>query len=90
MQGDFADGEVEGLGGGAEEAFCGIGERDFELGGGGFLGGESGLVEKLAHGEGAIFGGVDQRDGGAGDAGDGGFEERVVGAAEDEGVDAFG
>jgi hypothetical protein len=73
LQGDFGDGEVEGSGGGVEEAFGRIGERDFQLAVVLFRRGQMGFAEKMADGVRAIFCGVHQRDGGAGDSGDGFF-----------------
>ena len=78
------------MGGGAKKPFSGVSESYIELAGEISLSGKVGVVEESLDGAGAIFGGVDEGDGGAGDFGDGGFEEGVVGAAEDEGVDAFG
>ena len=84
---DFADFQVEGFFGGAEEAFGVVGEGDVEAaeavgGGGEIVGGE-----EVADGEGAVVGGVDELNGRAGGACDGGAEEGVVSAAEDEGID---
>jgi hypothetical protein len=62
LQGDFGDGEVEGSGGGVEEAFGRIGEGDFQLAVVFFRRGQMGFAEKMTDGERAIFCGVHQRD----------------------------
>ena len=75
---------------GAEESFGGVGESHIEFAGEIGGSGKIGIAEEGLDGEGAIFGGVHEGDGRAGDFGDGRLEQRVMGATEDEGIDAPG
>ena len=83
-----ADLQAEGLLGDSEEWAALIGERDLEFADAGARGGELLLAEEFLHGEGGVLCGVHEGDIGASVALDGGAEERVVRAAEDEGVHA--
>lgn len=85
--GDF---ELKGLGGGAEESFGRVGESDIQLTVSVCSRGEVCLLQKIPDGEGAVFGRIHKGEVRAGDSRDGRLQKRIMGAAQNKGVDPLG